>query len=87
MLGAVLAAALAAALVPALPWVAQARPVAPAAPAAKLTRNAAAAAVQCNMGFGVRKAKTDKHDALELMSGRADLGEYGWFRLAADPSW
>ena len=88
MLGAVLAATLAAALVPALPWVAQARPVAPAAPAApKLTRNAASAAVQCNMGFAVRKPKTDKHDALELMAGRADLGEYGWFHLAPDPSW
>ena len=80
-----LAAALATALVPALPWAAQARPVDLAA--TKLTRNAAAAAVQCNMGFGVRKAKTDKHDALELMAGRADLDEYGWFRLAANPSW
>ena len=85
MLGAVLAAALAAALVPAMPWAAQARPVHLAA--TKLTRNADAAAVQCNMGFGVRKAKTDKQDALELMAGRADLGEYGWFHLAADPSW
>jgi hypothetical protein len=85
VLGAVLAAALAAALVPALPWAAQARPADLAA--TKLTRNVAAAATQCNMGFGVRKAKTDKQDALELMSGRADLDEYGWFRLAADPSW
>jgi len=85
VLGAVLAAALATALVPALPWVAHARPVDLAA--TNLTRNADAAAVQCNMGFGVRKAKTDKHDALELMAGRADLDEYGWFHLAANPSW
>jgi len=85
VLGAALAAALAAAVVPALPWPAQARPVDLAA--TKLTRNVAAATTQCNMGFGVRKAKTDRHDALELMSGRADLDEYGWFRLAANPSW
>lgn len=83
MLGAAVTAVLAAALLPTAP--ANARPVQPTA--TKLSVNVAAAATQCNMGFGVRKAKTDKHDALELMSGRADLGQYGWFRLAPDPSW
>jgi hypothetical protein len=83
VLGAAVAALLAATVLPAAP--AAARPVQPLA--TKLKVNVAAAATQCNMGFGVRKAKTDRHDALELMSGRADLGEYGWFRLAANPSW
>jgi len=82
-LGAVVAAVLAVTVLPAVP--AAARPVLPLATTLKV--NVAAAATQCNMGFGVRKAKTDKHDALELMAGRADLDEYGYFHLAADPSW
>ena len=45
-----------------------------------------AAAAQCGIGLG-RPQKGTARKARQLMAGRADLGEYGWFHLAQDPKW
>ncbi len=54
--------------------------------ATTLKANIAAATAQCKMGLGAWQSG-DKARANELMAGRADLGQYGSFRLAADPKW
>ena len=58
----------------------------PATAATLPTVNQVAAQSQCDLGFGARRW-SDKRKALQLMAGRADLGQYGSFRLAADPTW
>ena len=45
-----------------------------------------AAAAQCGIGLG-RPQKGSAPKARALMAGRAQINEYGWFHLAANPSW
>lgn len=62
----------------------------PGAPAAAVpapvavTVNVAAAKAQCDLSF---KPSRGARKAAALMSGRVDLGQYGSFRLAEDPTW
>jgi len=49
-----------------------------------VTVNVAAAAAQCAVSFGSAKGA---RRAAALMAGRVDLGQYGSFRLAENPSW
>lgn len=56
-----------------------------AAPApVKASLNVAAAKTQCDMSF---PAKKGARRAGELMAGRVNLGQYGRFRLAENPTW
>lgn len=80
--GAGVAAALVVGLLSAPPAPAQAARARPAGP----TVDRAAAAAQCGIGLG-RPQKGSAAKASQLMAGRADLGQYGWFRLASNPSW
>jgi hypothetical protein len=48
--------------------------------------NQAAAAQQCAMSFGLPNS-TDAATAASLMQGRVNLGRYGSFTLAANPTW
>jgi len=60
-------------------------PPATAAPApTDVTVNVEAAAAQCDLSFGGAKGA---RRAAALMSGRVDLGQYGSFRLADNPTW
>ena len=77
------AGATVAALVATLP---QAAPASADRVPTRLRVDQVAAAAQCNMGLG-RAQKGTAPKARALMAGRADLGQYGWFRLKADPSW
>ncbi len=76
-LGALLGAALTVSVVPA----------SPAAAAFTLRAEQAAAAAQCGVGLGNSERGGGTRKARALMAGRADLDEYGWFHLAANPSW
>ena len=62
----------------------QGSPAAAAPAPTKVTVNVAAAAAQCDMSFGSAKGA---RRAAALMTGRVDLGQYGSFRLAEDPTW
>ncbi len=57
-----------------------------AAPAPAPHLNQVAAASQCPIGLG-RPQKGSAAKARALMAGRAQINEYGWFHLAANPSW
>jgi hypothetical protein len=48
--------------------------------------NRAAAEAQCDMGLTAH-TKGNRVNAHKLMDGRADLDEYGWFRLKRNPAW
>jgi hypothetical protein len=61
-------------------------PPAEAAPVTTSGINTAGAAAQCDMGLG-RAQKGTAPKARALMAGRAQINEYGWFHLAANPSW
>ncbi|MDQ1664109.1 MAG: hypothetical protein QOH75_140 [Actinomycetota bacterium] len=56
----------------------------PAAAAAPLQANVAAAAAQCSMSHTGWKGE---QKAMALMAGRVDLGQYGSFHLAKNPTW
>jgi hypothetical protein len=61
----------------------------PAAAAPSVTGsviNTVGAAAQCDIGLG-RPQKGTAAKARALMTGRAQINEYGWFHLAADPKW
>ncbi|HEX6935268.1 MAG TPA: heparinase II/III family protein [Actinomycetes bacterium] len=72
---AAVAAAVALSAVPSLP-----------AEAAPVRANVAAAAKQCDLGLGAAKG-SDRRKARRLMEGQANLREYGYFHLAANPKW
>ncbi len=76
-LGALLGAALTAGVLPAVP----------AQAAFTLHADQVAAAGQCSVGLGNAERGGGTRKARALMAGRADLDEYGWFHLAANPSW
>ena len=61
-------------------------PAAEAAPVTTSAINVVGAAAQCDMGLG-RPQKGTAAKAQALMAGRAQINEYGWFHLAANPSW
>ena len=61
-------------------------PAAEAAPVTTSAINVVGAAAQCDMGLG-RPQKGTAAKARALMAGRAQINEYGWFHLAANPSW
>ena len=76
-LGALLGAALTASVVPATP----------AQAAFTLRADQVAAAAQCGVGLGNSEKGGGTRKARALLAGRADLDEYGWFHLAANPRW
>jgi hypothetical protein len=61
-------------------------PAAEAAPVTTSGINVVGAAAQCDMGLG-RAQKGTAPKARALMAGRAQINEYGWFHLAANPNW
>jgi hypothetical protein len=61
-------------------------PAAEAAPVTPSAINVVGAAAQCDMGLG-RGQKGTAAKAAALMAGHAQINEYGWFHLAANPSW
>ncbi|MCY7343585.1 MAG: heparinase II/III family protein [Pseudonocardia sp.] len=76
-------------VVPALVWgvglaTLQGGPAAAAPAPSEVAVNVAAAAAQCSMSFGSAKGA---RRAAAVMAGRVDLGQYGTFRLAENPSW
>lgn len=59
-------------------------PVAAAPAPLAVKVNVAAAAAQCDMSFSASRGAPK---AAALMSGRVNLGQYGTFRLAPNPTW
>ena len=59
----------------------------PASAAYTLRADQVAAATQCGIGLGAAEKQNGTKRARALMAGRADLDEYGWFHLAANPKW